>query len=93
MVTTMSSLLLETFNHYLGNDCTAEQAAAYVAGLRVLPMPERISLDDWRAHVPMHLLERWSMMTDDERITVYVMAHCATHPYECTNGAENPTMN
>ena len=89
----MSYLLLETFNHYVGRQHSASEAATYVASLHILPMPERISLEDWRAHVPMHLLEGWHLLPDNERIALYVMAQSATHPYECASGPDNPTMN
>ena len=72
---------------------TEPKRSAYVARIVVLPIPDRLSLDDWRAHVPMPLLEGWSTLSDDQRLTVYVMAQSATHPYECANGPDEPAMN
>jgi hypothetical protein len=89
----MSPLLLQIFNEYVGGAFTPAQAAAYVAQVPVLPIPERVSLDDWRVHVPMPLLERWLDLSDQERIIVYLMAQSATHQYECTTGPEEPAMN
>ena len=90
---TMSPLLLATFNHYTGTKRTASEAAAYVARLPVFPVPERMAMDDWRAHVPMHLLEAWATLPTDERIALYVMAQSATHPFDCHFGPEEPAMN
>jgi hypothetical protein len=89
----MSAMILRTFNHYAGRYYTPAEAAAFVAGVRVLPLPDRVSLDDWRVHVPMHLLEGWANLSDEERLAVYVMAQSATHPYECNTGPEEPAMN
>lgn len=89
----MTPLLLNIFNQYVEGKYTLAQAAAFVARLPVLPMPDRVTLDDWRAHVPMPLLEAWAKLSDVERIVVYVMGQSATHPYECRSGADEPTMN
>ena len=89
----MSPKVLQIFNHYVGGNFTLAQAAAYVAKVPVLPIPERVSMDDWRVHVPMPLLEGWARLSDQERIVVYVMAQSATHPYECMTGPEEPAMN
>jgi len=66
----MNVILLKTFNLYLGTQWSAAEATGYLAGIRVLPLPDRISLDDWRFHVPMHLLEAWSTLTDEDRLTI-----------------------
>jgi hypothetical protein len=89
----MTSLLLNIFNQYVDGKHTIAQAAAFVAKLPVLPMPDRVTLDDWRVHVPMPLLEAWAKLSDVERIVLYVMAQSATHPYECRTGVDEPTMN
>lgn len=89
----MSSILLATFNHYLGRNLNAAEAAGYVSQLKVLPIPERMTMDDWRAHVPMHLLEAWQRLPASERLALYVMAQSATHPFECHFGPDEPAMN
>jgi hypothetical protein len=89
----MSPLLLETLNLYTGLDLSEPEAVRFIAAAFAVPVPERLSMDDWQAHVPMHLLEGWRRLSDDERVVIYVMAQCATHPYECTVGPEYPGMN
>lgn len=91
--TQMSPILLKTLNLYRSVNLSAEEAASYVAGLEVFPLPDRLALDDWRMHVPMHLLEQWGTLTDSERVTIYVMAQSATHPHELQQGPEDPQMN
>jgi hypothetical protein len=86
-------MMLRTFNRYAGQYHTPAEASVFVARVQVLPLPERVSLDDWRVHVPMHLLEDWSHLSDEERLAIYVMAQSATHPYECNTGPEEPAMN
>ena len=89
----MSPLLLSTFNQYVGSRLSASQAGQFVASLKVFPVPDRMAMDDWRAHVPMHLLESWRSLPVDERLALFVMAVSATHPYEFVLGPEEPIMN
>ena len=89
----MNTLVLKIFNHYVGGDHSFHEAAAYVADIPILPIPERITLNDWRVHVPMPLLESWEKLSDVERIVLYVMGQSATHPYECATDHDSPVMN
>ena len=89
----MNPLLLQIFNQYVGGTFTGAEAAAYIAKIPVSPFPTRMSMSDWRVHVPMPLLEGWSKLSDLERLTVYVMALSATHPYECATAQDEPAMN
>jgi hypothetical protein len=88
-------LLLQIFNQYAGTARTLSftEAAAYVARVPVMPIPERLALDDWRAHVPMPLLEGWAKLSDQERLALYVMAQSATHPFEFMSSLDEPVLN
>ncbi|HWE01440.1 MAG TPA: hypothetical protein VG326_03445 [Tepidisphaeraceae bacterium] len=86
--------MLETFNGYVGGRRrNASQAAAFVARIAIMPLPESLSLGDWRSHVPMHLLETWDTLLPTEQMALFVMAQSATHSYECTMGPELPALN
>jgi hypothetical protein len=90
----MSPIMLETFNQYLGGRRrNAAQAAFFLARIPIMPLPENLPLDDWRSHVPMHLLEAWETLSSVEQMSLFLMAQSATHSYECTTGPELPAMN
>jgi len=89
----MSTLLLGTFNHYEGASLTPDQAFAKVKELPILPLPEPVPATDWRAHVPMNLLEGWKALCDGERVAIFVMARSATHPYENPLDCDDTSLN
>jgi|SRR5579862_2271337 len=89
----MSPVVLKTFNQYVGREFSADDAKQHLRSIPVLPLPDRLMLDDWRAHVPMHLLEGWRTLGDEERMTILIMAQSATHTHESGPMPDEPRMN
>jgi hypothetical protein len=86
--------MLATFNDYMGGwRRSASEAAAFVGEIEIMPLPDHLELDDWRSHVPMHLLEVWDTLSTDEQMALFLMGQSATHSYDVSPGCETPIMN